>query len=147
MSADSGTMKAAGAAVGKKVDQVAAPRVEHDRGVLGRLLGYMVRAESTGKVAWAIMIEVAAQLALILIPYLSANALNEVSTPGGSQAALAWWSVAGIAAGIVALVLAFFANRLFADWRPRRSTSCRRISLATCRRCRSASSTATRWAT
>ena len=61
------------------------------------------------------MIEVTAQLALIAIPFLSAMALNEAATPGGSPAVLAWWSVAGIVAGIVALALAYFANRLFAD--------------------------------
>ncbi len=115
MGARTETMKAPAAAAPKQVTQVAAPQTEHNRGVLRRLLGYMIRAESGGKFAWAIVIEVTAQLALIAIPFLSAMALNEAATPGGSPAVLAWWSVAGIVAGIVALALAYFANRLFAD--------------------------------
>jgi len=118
MTASTNTMKQPArqpAAAPKKVEQVAAPQTEHNRGVLGRLLGYMILAGSGGKFTWAILIEVTAQLALIAIPFFSAMALNEVSTPGGSPAVLAWWSVAGIVAGIVALVLAYFANRLFAD--------------------------------
>ena len=56
MTASSSTMKAPAPASGKKVAEVAAPQTEHNRGMLGRLLGYMILAGSGGKFTWAILI-------------------------------------------------------------------------------------------
>ncbi len=117
--ANAGRRKAPASTVGKQVKSIPAPQEQNDNGVLTRLLGYMIKGDSAGKFTWAVVIRIAGLFALILIPYLSAQALNVASTPAAQDGTLAGqlarWSLLAIVAGIVSLVLSFFADRMFAE--------------------------------
>ena len=49
------------------------------------------------------------------MPFLTGQAINVVSDPNGTIAALQRWVVIAVIAGVVYLVMTFFAERLFAD--------------------------------
>jgi len=83
--------------------------------ILRRLMQYMTSGEKRGKFILAMVIRVIALLGMVVIPFLTGQAINEISTPGGSVSALYRWLIYAFIAAAVYLIMSFFAERLFAD--------------------------------
>jgi ATP-binding cassette subfamily B protein len=83
--------------------------------VISRLFNYMVGGGSQAKFALATVIRVFALICLTALPWITGEAINVIREPGGTVSELQGWFIAGIIAGVVYLVLTFFAEHLFAD--------------------------------
>jgi ATP-binding cassette subfamily B protein len=82
--------------------------------ILGRLMRYMAGGEKRAKFGLAMLIRVIALLGLIVLPFLTGEAINEISEPGGSVADLQPWLIMAFIAVAIYLVMSFIAERLFA---------------------------------
>jgi ATP-binding cassette subfamily B protein len=83
--------------------------------IIGRLFDYMSGGDKRAKFIQALIIRVIALVCLTALPFLTGQAINVVSDPGGTVADLQRWVTIAAAAGVVYLVMTFFAERLFAD--------------------------------
>jgi len=83
--------------------------------IILRLTHYMTTGEKRGKFILAILVRVVALLGLVVLPFLTGQAINEISTPGGTVAALYRWLTFAFIAAAVYLLMSFIAERLFAD--------------------------------
>ncbi len=83
--------------------------------ILRRLMYYMTSGEKRGKFILAMLIRVVALLGLVVLPFLTGQAINEISTPGGTVTALFRWLTYSFIAAAVYLLMSFVAERLFAD--------------------------------
>jgi len=83
--------------------------------IIGRLFDYMAGGAERSRFILALINRVIALTALTLMPFLTGQAINVVSDPNGTIAALQRWVVIAVIAGVVYLVMTFFAERLFAD--------------------------------
>ncbi|MEA3439419.1 MAG: ABC transporter ATP-binding protein [Chloroflexota bacterium] len=83
--------------------------------IIGRLFDYMAGKDERSKFILALIVRVIALVGLVAIPFLTGQAINVVSDPNGTTAALQQWVIIAVIAGAVYLVMSFFAERLFAD--------------------------------
>ena len=81
--------------------------------VLRRLFGFLTVGADRNRFIQGSVLQLLGILALILVPFFSAQALDVVSA-GRSARELAVWSVLAIAAGLIALGLSFLTSRTFA---------------------------------
>jgi ATP-binding cassette subfamily B protein len=83
--------------------------------IIGRLFDYMAGGDKRAKFALALVVRVIALICLTALPWITGEAINVISEPGGTIAQLQNWIIAGVIAGVVYLVMTFFAEQLFAD--------------------------------
>lgn len=88
---------------------------EEENTILGRLISYMARGANAGPFWLGVALRLAGQLCLILVPFFTSQALNVVSTPGGTADTLTRWALFGAGAGLLAILLSYMADRLFAQ--------------------------------
>ena len=82
--------------------------------VLGRIMTYMAGGESRGRFIVAVILRSVGLIGLILMPWLTGQAIN-VATAGGPSGTLAMWCLAAIFAGLFYIALSYVAERQFAD--------------------------------
>jgi ABC-type multidrug transport system fused ATPase/permease subunit len=110
-------MRASTAGAGSKgaASNVPAPERKSDLWpVLGRIMTYMAGEESRSRFIVAVILRSVGLIGLILMPWLTGQAIN-VATAGGPSGSLAMWCLAAIFAGLFYLVLSYVAERQFAD--------------------------------
>jgi len=83
--------------------------------ILGRLLHYMTGEKQRGKFYLAMVARFIAVAGLVALPFLTGEAINTISEPGGTIAVLWNWVILAFVAGAVYLTLSVIAERLFAD--------------------------------
>jgi ATP-binding cassette subfamily B protein len=83
--------------------------------ILGRLLHYMTGEKQRGKFYLAMVARFIAVAGLVSLPFLTGEAINTISEPGGTIAVLWNWLILAFIAGAVYLTLSVIAERLFAD--------------------------------
>ncbi len=83
--------------------------------IIARLFDYMAGEDERSKFILALIVRVIALIGLIAIPFLTGQAINVLSDPNGTVAELQRWVVIAAIAGVIYLVMSFFAERLFAD--------------------------------
>ena len=83
--------------------------------IIARLFDYMAGENERSKFILALIVRVIALIGLIAIPFLTGEAINVLTDPNGTVAELQRWVVIAAIAGVVYLVMSFFAERLFAD--------------------------------
>jgi ATP-binding cassette subfamily B protein len=83
--------------------------------IIGRLFDYMAGEDERSKFILALIVRVIALTGLVAIPFLTGQAINVISDTNGTIAQLQQWVIIAVIAGVVYLVMSFFAERLFAD--------------------------------
>jgi ATP-binding cassette subfamily B protein len=83
--------------------------------IIARLFDYMAGEDKRSKFNLALIVRVIALIGLTAIPFLTGQAINVISDPNGTTAALQGWVTIAAIAGVIYLVMSFFAERLFAD--------------------------------
>ncbi len=83
--------------------------------IISRLFDYMAGKGERSKFILALIVRLIALIGLTAIPFLTGEAINALSDPNGTVAELQRWVVIAAIAGVVYLVMSFFAERLFAD--------------------------------
>jgi len=83
--------------------------------IIARLFDYMAGEDERSKFILALVVRVIALIGLTAIPFLTGQAINVISDPNGTIAALQSWVVIAAIAGVIYLVMSFFAERMFAD--------------------------------
>ena len=83
--------------------------------IIARLFDYMAGEDKRSKFILALIVRVIALIGLVAIPFLTGQAINVISDPNGTTAALQRWVIIAAIAGVIYLVMSFFAERLFAD--------------------------------
>ena len=83
--------------------------------IIARLFDYMAGGDKRSKFILALIIRVVALIGLTALPFLTGQAINVVSDPNGTTAELQRWVTFAVIAGVVYLVMTFFAERIFAD--------------------------------
>ena len=81
---------------------------------LKRLTSNMATGENTSKFVLGIIFRVVALLALVLLPFITGNAMNVIND-GGSTEELLQWVLYGAIGGLIYLVFSFFSDRTFAS--------------------------------
>ena len=81
---------------------------------LKRLTANMTSGENTGRFVLGIILRVVALLALVTLPFITGQAMN-VLNEGGATEELLDWVIYGAIAGLIFLVMSFFADRTFAS--------------------------------
>ena len=83
--------------------------------IVRRLIGYMTAAGSMPKFVAALLVQLAALISLVCLPYLTGQAINVLSGPNGTGAELQRWVVLATIAGVLYIALSFVTQRVFAD--------------------------------
>ncbi len=83
--------------------------------IIARLFDYMAGEDKRSKFILALIVRVIALIGLTAIPFLTGQAINVISDPNGTTAALQRWVIIAAIAGVIYLVMSFFAERMFAD--------------------------------
>jgi len=83
--------------------------------IIARLFDYMAGEDKRSKFNLALIVRVIALIGLTAISFLTGQAINVISDPNGTTAALQGWVTIAAIAGVIYLVMSFFAERLFAD--------------------------------
>ena len=83
--------------------------------IIARLFDYMAGEDKRSKFILALIVRVIALIGLVAIPFLTGQAINVISDPNGTTAALQGWVIIAAIAGVIYLVMSFFAERMFAD--------------------------------
>ncbi len=83
--------------------------------IIARLFDYMAGEDKRSKFILALIVRVIALIGLVAIPFLTGQAINVISDPNGTTAALQGWVTIAAIAGVIYLVMSFFAERMFAD--------------------------------
>ncbi len=83
--------------------------------IIARLFDYMAGEDKRSKFILALIVRVIALIGLVAIPFLTGQAINVISDPNGTTAALQRWVIIAAIAGVIYLVMSFFAERMFAD--------------------------------
>ena len=108
-------MTASTASASKSTVNVPAPERKSDLlPVLGRIMEYMSGGQARGRFLLAVFLRSVGLIGLILMPWLTGQAIN-VATAGGSGSELAMWCIAALVAGAFYLALSTIAERQFAD--------------------------------
>jgi ATP-binding cassette subfamily B protein len=81
---------------------------------LRRLTVSMSGGENTGKFVLGVILRLVALMALVTLPFITGQAMNVINE-GGTTDALWQWVTYGVIAGLIYLVLSFFADRTFAS--------------------------------
>jgi ATP-binding cassette subfamily B protein len=81
---------------------------------LRRLTGKMSGGEGKSKFALGLILRLIALFALVLLPFITGQAMNVINE-GGTTDELLNWVIYGVIAGVVFLVLSFFADRTFSS--------------------------------
>jgi hypothetical protein len=79
---------------------------------LRRLTGKMAGGEGKGKFILGLILRLIALIALVLLPFITGQAMNVINE-GGTTDELLNWVIYGAIAGVIFLVLSFFADRTF----------------------------------
>jgi ATP-binding cassette subfamily B protein len=108
--AEKKVMKAREKQAGKSLD-----KQDDSRQILSRLMFYMAGEESRPKFIVALIVRVIALCGLIAIPFLTGQGINVLSSANGSSEGLQRWIIPALIAGVIYLVMSFFADRMFAD--------------------------------
>jgi len=107
--AEEKAMKAREKQAGKSLE-----KRDDTRQILGRLMFYMAGEESRPKFIVALIVRVIALCGLIAIPHLTGQGINVLSSASGSSEELQRWIIPALIAGVIYLVMSFFADRVFA---------------------------------
>jgi ATP-binding cassette subfamily B protein len=83
-------------------------------GATRRLLDYMVGGEERPKAILATGVRIVALLGLIVLPYVTGQAMDVMASPDGTTQQLTRWFIIGLIAGAVYLTFSFIADRMFA---------------------------------
>jgi len=83
--------------------------------IIARLFDYMAGGDKRSKFILALIIRVVALIGLTALPFLTGQAINVVSDPYSTTVELQRWVTIAVIAGVVYLVMTFFAERIFAD--------------------------------
>lgn len=83
--------------------------------IIKRLMGYMAGKDGRGKFIVALIFRVVALMGLSTLPYVTGQAINVVSEPDGTVAALQQWIVIALIAATIYLLFSFIADRFFSD--------------------------------
>ena len=83
--------------------------------IIKRLMGYMAGKDGRGKFIVALIFRVIALMGLSTLPYVTGQAINVVSEPDGTVAALQQWIVIALIAATIYLLFSFIADRFFSD--------------------------------
>jgi ABC-type multidrug transport system fused ATPase/permease subunit len=83
--------------------------------IIARLFDYMAGGDKRSKFILALIIRVVALIGLTALPFLTGQAINVVSDPNSTTVELQRWVTIAVIAGVVYLVMTFFAERIFAD--------------------------------
>jgi ATP-binding cassette subfamily B protein len=83
--------------------------------IIARLFDYMAGEDKRSKFNLALIVRVIALIGLTAIPFLTGQAINVISDPNGTTAALQGWVTIAVIAGVIYLVMSFFAERMFAE--------------------------------
>ena len=105
-----GSAKTAVKQAGKAID-----RPDDTLKILGRLMVYMAGGEKRGRFILAMVLRVIALLGLVVLPFLTGEAINVISAPDGTVPALQRWVIMAFIAAALYLIFSLFAERLFAD--------------------------------
>jgi ATP-binding cassette subfamily B protein len=81
---------------------------------LRRLTSNMSGGENKGKFVLGVILRLIALTALVTLPFITGQAMNVINE-GGSTDELLQWIIYGAIAGVIFLVLSFFADRTFAS--------------------------------
>ncbi len=81
---------------------------------LKRLTANMASDENRGRFVLGIILRLVALTALVTLPFITGQAMNVINE-GGATDALLQWVIYGAIAGVIYLVLSFFADRTFAS--------------------------------
>jgi ATP-binding cassette subfamily B protein len=81
---------------------------------LNRLLGYMVGGDQRGRLILGVLTRIVALIGLTALPFITGQAMNVISEPGGSRDQLYRWVLYGAIAGVTYLLFSYFSDRLFA---------------------------------
>jgi ATP-binding cassette subfamily B protein len=88
--------------------------------IVSRLMGYMTGNEARPKFLLALALRILALIGLSVLPGLTGQAIDVIST-NGSSSALQQWVVAAMVAGGIYLAISFIADRMFGDLATRAS--------------------------
>ena len=83
--------------------------------IIKRLMRYMAGKDGRGKFILALIFRVVALMGLSTLPYVTGQAINVVSEPDGTVAALQQWIVIALIAASIYLLFSFIADRIFSD--------------------------------
>ena len=83
--------------------------------VLWRLVGYMAGGRNRGRFLLAMGLTVLAVIALVVIPFFNARAVDTFSAPGGTTAELGRWLLYSVIALAIYFVLQTIVERIIAD--------------------------------
>jgi ATP-binding cassette subfamily B protein len=83
--------------------------------ILGRLVNYTAGGERRPRFLRAMLIRLVAIAMLIVIPFLTGQAINVVSAPDGALNMLLLWTGLALVAGVAYLALSIVAERVFSD--------------------------------
>ncbi|HSR30137.1 MAG TPA: hypothetical protein VLY63_06185, partial [Anaerolineae bacterium] len=89
--------------------------------IVRRLLGYMTSQDIRARFIVAMVLRLLALMGLSVLPYLTGQAINVISVPGGSIAELNRWVILAAIAGILYLGISFVADRMWGDLATRAS--------------------------
>ncbi len=84
-------------------------------GTLRRLMSYMLAGNGRSRFIWATILRFVAVTALVSTPYITGQAMNVLTEPGGTTDDLVRWGTYGIVAGVLYVGFSLFADRMFAD--------------------------------
>ncbi len=84
-------------------------------GIVRRLLGYMIGQENRSRFTIAMLLRAVSLVGLVAMPYLTGEAINVLSDPSGTTAALRYYSILAVISGLLFLVLSILSDRQFAD--------------------------------
>jgi ABC-type multidrug transport system fused ATPase/permease subunit len=90
-------------------------RPDDTRQIVSRLLGYMAGEEARSRFILAMVLRVIALMGLSVLPGLTGQAIEVISSPGGSVGALQQWIALALVAAVLYLALSFIADRVFGD--------------------------------
>jgi ATP-binding cassette subfamily B protein len=85
------------------------------REIVGRLLDYMTRGEARNPFMLAMVLRVVALSGLSVLPALTGQAIDVLSSPDGTTGELQQWVVLAMLAAALYLAFSFIADRMFGD--------------------------------
>ena len=108
------TIAVANKTSGKKHAGASIDQPDQAPSTLNRLLGYMIGGDQRSRFILGVITRVVALLGLTALPFITGQAMNVISEPGGSLDQLYRWVLYGFIAGVIYLLFSFFSDRLFA---------------------------------
>ncbi|MFN2198773.1 MAG: ABC transporter ATP-binding protein [Anaerolineales bacterium] len=99
----------------ERASQPAPERKDDTMQIIARILDYMVGQDNKRRFAIAMVVRIIGLLGLIATPYLTGEAINVISLPGGTQNQLVIYSVLAILATLIYTALSTISDREFAN--------------------------------